>query len=162
MKTTIPRKRTVQQRKQRDRDSESENEEGKKEDNPMAGNDYDSEVEEPADVSKRQNVGPTSESLQSSIAASIEASKSLPIARHRNQIISKLDKSRVLIISGDTGCGKTTQVPKFLLESGISRNQDVKIICTQPRRLAAVNIAKRVAQELGERVGETVGYHVGM
>lgn len=76
--------------------------------------------------------------------------------------MQKLERNRVLIISGDTGCGKTTQVPKFILEVGLSQKKDVKIICTQPRRLAAVNIAKRVAQELGEKVGQTVGYHVGM
>jgi HrpA-like RNA helicase len=67
--------------------------------------------------------------------------------------MQKLERNRVLIISGDTGCGKTTQVPKFILEVGLSQKKDVKIICTQPRRLAAVNIAKRVAQELGEKVG---------
>lgn len=53
-------------------------------------------------------------------------------------------------------------MPKYILETGLSRQQDVKVICTQPRRLAAVNIARRVAAELKERVGQTVGYHVGM
>ena len=97
------------------------------------------------------------------MASSIGASaKVLPLARHEAEIINKLDKSRVIIISGDTGCGKTTQVPKYILRHGLSRKEDVKIICTQPRRLAAVNIARRVASELGERVGETVGFHVGM
>ena len=68
--------------------------------------------------------------LQSSIFKSIEASKSLPIAKHKSTIIQKLERNRVLIISGDTGCGKTTQVPKFLLEVGLSQKTDVKIICT--------------------------------
>jgi HrpA-like RNA helicase len=86
----------------------------------------------------------------------------LPIAKHRQQIIAKLEKAKVLIVSGDTGCGKTTQVPKYILENGMHNNKEIHIICTQPRRLAAINIAKRVAQELGERVGQTVGYHVGM
>ena len=53
-------------------------------------------------------------------------------------------------------------MPKYILESGLHRQQDVKIICTQPRRLAAVNIARRVASELKERVGGTVGFQVGM
>jgi HrpA-like RNA helicase len=44
--------------------------------------------------------------------------------------MQKLEKNRVIIISGDTGCGKTTQVPKFILESGLAQKQDVKIICT--------------------------------
>lgn len=77
----------------------------------------------------------------------------MPIAKKKQEIISKLEKSRVIIISGDTGCGKTTQVPKFILEDAMSKGEPVKIICTQPRRIAAVNIAKRVAHEIGENVG---------
>jgi ATP-dependent RNA helicase DHX29 len=68
--------------------------------------------------------------LQSSVAKSIEASKSLPIAKHKDNIMSTLEKNRVLIISGDTGCGKTTQVPKFILENSLAQNKEVKIICT--------------------------------
>lgn len=67
-----------------------------------------------------------------------------------------------MVISGDTGCGKTTQVPKYILEQGSANNMDYNIICTQPRRLAASNIAKRVAMEMGERVGGRVGYQIGM
>ena len=55
----------------------------------------------------------------------------------------KLEQNRVVIISGDTGCGKTTQVPKFILENATEKNIDFNIICTQPRRIAAQNIAKR-------------------
>ena len=86
----------------------------------------------------------------------------LPIAKHRVDILRKLENNRVVIISGDTGCGKTTQVPKYILEHEAAQNREVNIICTQPRRLAASNIAKRVALELGEGVGQRVGYHVGM
>lgn len=68
----------------------------------------------------------------------------------------------MLIISGDTGCGKTTQVPKYILEQARARDEEVHIICTQPRRIAAMSIAKRVALEMGERIGELVGYQVGM
>jgi HrpA-like RNA helicase len=53
-------------------------------------------------------------------------------------------------------------VPKYLLEYGALHNQEVNIICTQPRRLAAINIAKRVAEELDDQVGNLVGYQVGM
>ena len=86
----------------------------------------------------------------------------MPIAKHRNQILKKLERSKVLIISGDTGCGKTTQVPKYLIEHGAATNQEVNIIFTQPRRLAATNIAKRVALEMSDRIGNKVGYQVGM
>ena len=51
----------------------------------------------------------------------VESAKVLPIAKHKAEIINKLDKSRVIIISGDTGCGKTTQVPKYILETGLHR-----------------------------------------
>ena len=92
--------------------------------------------------------------LRDTVSYSItESAKVLPIHKHKSEIITKLDRNRVVIISGDTGCGKTTQVPKYILETGLNRQQDVKIICTQPRRLAAVNIARRVATELKERVG---------
>ena len=89
------------------------------------------------------------EQLLSSVTQSTENSRNLPIFKHRQEIINKLDKNRVVIISGDTGCGKTTQVPKYILETGLARQQEVKVICTQPRKLAAISIAKRVAQELG-------------
>ena len=52
---------------------------------------------------------------------SIEAAKTLPIAAHRKEILEKLERNRVLIISGDTGCGKTTQVPKYILEQAKAR-----------------------------------------
>lgn len=93
---------------------------------------------------------------------SIENAKSLPIVNNKIDIIRMLDRNRVLIISGDTGCGKTTQVPKYILENETQNNRKCMIICTQPRRIAASSIAKRVALELGENVGNRVGYQVGM
>jgi HrpA-like RNA helicase len=62
------------------------------------------------------------------------------------------------VIEGETGCGKTTQVPKYILNA----QPDSKIIVTQPRRLAAVMVAKRVAYETNSKLGERVGYHIGM
>lgn len=170
LKTKIPLKRSAMQQKQIQQSKAMNNDDdfggSDKDDDKKDDSDYDDELAEPQ--FKRQNPGPTEElpqialDLQSNVQKSIEACKTLPIARHKPTIMQKLDRNKVLIISGDTGCGKTTQVPKFILEQGLSQKRDVKIICTQPRRLAAVNIAKRVAQELGERVGMTVGYHVGM
>ncbi|CAJ1932389.1 unnamed protein product [Sphenostylis stenocarpa] len=68
----------------------------------------------------------------------------------------------VLIISGETGCGKTTQLPQFILESEIElvRGAVCNIICTQPRRIAAISVSERVASERGEKLGESVGYKV--
>ena len=59
-----------------------------------------------------------------------DLSQSLPIAAHKTQILQKLADNKVVIISGDTGCGKTTHVPKYLLEYGRNHNKDINIICT--------------------------------
>lgn len=59
-----------------------------------------------------------------------------------------------------TGSGKTTQVPQFILDDGYEKQRGTKIICTQPRRIAATSIAARVAQERGERIGNAVGYQI--
>eukprot|EP00026_Physarum_polycephalum_P000318 Phypoly_transcript_00318.p1 GENE.Phypoly_transcript_00318~~Phypoly_transcript_00318.p1 ORF type:complete len:1709 (+),score=182.92 Phypoly_transcript_00318:71-5197(+) len=86
----------------------------------------------------------------------------LPITEHREAILSAIRENQVVIISGATGSGKTTQVPKFILEEYRSASKFCNIVCTQPRRLAATSIAKRVAEEIGEEVGQTVGYQIGM
>ncbi|KAG5897825.1 hypothetical protein JTB14_011825 [Gonioctena quinquepunctata] len=79
----------------------------------------------------------------------------LPIARHKTEIIDKLKDARVMLIAGDTGCGKSTQVPQYILEAGYN-----KIVCTQPRRIACVSLAKRVAYETLTEYKSTVGYQI--
>ncbi|KAK7463716.1 hypothetical protein VKT23_005652 [Stygiomarasmius scandens] len=74
----------------------------------------------------------------------------LPIAGYRQQIIQTLEEHQVLVLSGETGCGKSTQVPAFILEDQLSRGQHCKIYCTEPRRISAISLAQRVSQELGE------------
>eukprot|EP00929_Paragymnodinium_shiwhaense_P007005 TRINITY_DN110964_c0_g1_i1.p1 TRINITY_DN110964_c0_g1~~TRINITY_DN110964_c0_g1_i1.p1 ORF type:complete len:1121 (+),score=227.41 TRINITY_DN110964_c0_g1_i1:127-3489(+) len=90
---------------------------------------------------------------------------SLPISQKKDLIIDTISKNRVTLLQGETGSGKTTQVPKMVLElaeklrgeSGIG----TRIVVTQPRRVAAITVAKRVAEELGEVVGEgVVGYKI--
>ena len=81
----------------------------------------------------------------------------LPVCEHRSEILSALRKSPVTIVCGDTGSGKTTQLPKMALELGRARGNR-RIACTQPRRLAAVTMAERVAAELKGEVGGLVGY----
>ena len=84
----------------------------------------------------------------------------LPITPRADEIIEAIRSSRhrVVIISGETGCGKSTQIPKMCLEAG--RGISGLIGCTQPRRLAAVTIAYRIAEELGEDLGRSVGYKI--
>ncbi|MBA1235291.1 ATP-dependent RNA helicase HrpA [Pseudomonas stutzeri] len=82
----------------------------------------------------------------------------LPIAAKRDEIKAALEKHQVLVIAGETGSGKTTQLPKICLEIG--RGVHGLIGHTQPRRLAARSVASRVAEEIGAPLGELVGYQV--
>ena len=79
----------------------------------------------------------------------------LPISARREEIIAGLRSHQVLIIAGETGSGKTTQLPKMCLEAGLALRG--KIGCTQPRRVAALSISRRVAEELGVTWGREVG-----
>jgi ATP-dependent helicase HrpA len=82
----------------------------------------------------------------------------LPITAHRREIINAIRENQVVIIRGETGCGKSTQIPKMCLEAG--RASRGKIACTQPRRIAAVTIAYRIAEEMGEDMGKSIGYKI--
>ena len=82
----------------------------------------------------------------------------LPITRKKTDIVAAIQNHPVVIISGETGSGKTTQLPKFCLDAG--RGVDGIIGCTQPRRIAAVTVANRIAEELGEPIGKSVGYQI--
>jgi len=86
----------------------------------------------------------------------------LPVAYVSDEILSAIKASPVTLISGSTGCGKTTQVPQLLLEQAILDGDATRtnVVCTQPRRIAAITVAERVAQERGEVIGESVGYCV--
>ena len=82
----------------------------------------------------------------------------LPITAHREEIIEAIGNNNVVIISGDTGSGKTTQLPKMCLEAG--RGQKKIIGCTQPRRIAAITVASRVQEELGVQFEDIVGHKI--
>jgi len=72
--------------------------------------------------------------------------------------VSSILQNQVLIVVGDTGSGKTTQMTQYLAEAGYADR--LKIGCTQPRRVAAMSVAKRVAEEVGCRLGQEVGYTI--
>ena len=82
----------------------------------------------------------------------------LPITAHRAEILRALERHQVVIVAGETGSGKTTQLPKLCLEAG--RGSRGLIGCTQPRRIAARAMAERVSEELGCELGSVVGYQV--
>lgn len=93
-------------------------------------------------------------------AASIEDTrKSLPIYTFREQLLKAIAQYQVLIIVGETGSGKTTQIPQYLHEAGYTKD-GLKVGCTQPRRVAAMSVAARVAEEMGVKVGNEVGYSI--
>ncbi len=83
---------------------------------------------------------------------------SLPITAYRDEIVAAIRSHRVIIVTGETGSGKTTQLPKMCLEAG--RGVHGYIGCTQPRRIAAVTVAQRISEEMGDVVGNTAGYKI--
>ncbi|KAM0438759.1 hypothetical protein ACHAPT_001517 [Fusarium lateritium] len=88
-----------------------------------------------------------------------ETRKSLPIYQYRDEFLAALEQYQVLVIVGETGSGKTTQLPQYLHEAGYTKN-GMKVGCTQPRRVAAMSVAARVADEVGVKVGNEVGYTI--
>uniref|UniRef100_A0A665V471 RNA helicase n=1 Tax=Echeneis naucrates TaxID=173247 RepID=A0A665V471_ECHNA len=86
----------------------------------------------------------------------------LPVKQFEEEIMAAVDQSPVVIIRGATGCGKTTQVPQYILDRFIKgvRASDCNIVVTQPRRISAVSVAERVAFERGEELGKSCGYSV--
>lgn len=82
----------------------------------------------------------------------------LPVANRRDEILELIQNHQVIVIAGETGSGKTTQIPKMCLQAG--RGIFGRIGCTQPRRLAARSVAERIAEELGSSLGQLVGYQV--
>ncbi|CAH2078855.1 unnamed protein product, partial [Thlaspi arvense] len=87
-----------------------------------------------------------------------EERKLLPIHAYRDELLKLIEENQVLVIVGETGSGKTTQIPQYLQEAGYTKRG--KIGCTQPRRVAAMSVASRVAQELGVKLGHEVGYSI--
>lgn len=105
---------------------------------------------------------------ESSYIKSIEGRRKLPAFAEIERIMALIRSNQVVVISGETGCGKSTQVPQFILDDWFfqackSTSEDmphVEIICTQPRRLSAIGVAERVAAERVDRIGRLVGYQI--
>ncbi|RIA89321.1 P-loop containing nucleoside triphosphate hydrolase protein [Glomus cerebriforme] len=86
----------------------------------------------------------------------------LPISSYANTILDAIESNPVTVVVGSTGCGKTTQLPQLIFEKEIIKRQGARcnIIVTQPRRIAAISVAQRVAYERSEKLGSSVGYQV--
>ncbi|XP_070213312.1 probable ATP-dependent RNA helicase DHX34 isoform X2 [Littorina saxatilis] len=81
--------------------------------------------------------------------------KNLPIYQYKEKIISMIKEHQIVVVAGDTGCGKSTQMPQYLMEAGFE-----KIACTQPRRIACISLAKRVGHETLNEYGSQVAFQV--
>lgn len=120
---------------------------------------------------KKSEVFRELENLEKKLASSVEKKqiraqrvprvsfpKELPISGRSQEIIAAIRENPVVIISGETGCGKSTQLPKMCLKAG--RGVAGMIACTQPRRIATITIAHRIASEIKENLGRSVGYKI--
>ncbi|GMY15542.1 pre-mRNA-splicing factor ATP-dependent RNA helicase DEAH1-like isoform X1 [Fagus crenata] len=115
----------------------------------MDGDNIDNE--EAAELLEKSRAKSALEKLQ-------EDRKTLPIYSYRDDLLKAIEDHQVLVIVGETGSGKTTQIPQYLHEAGYTKRG--KIGCTQPRRVAAMSVAARVSQEMGVKLGHEVGYSI--
>ncbi|CAO1440622.1 unnamed protein product [Diamesa tonsa] len=98
----------------------------------------------------------------------LKGRQNLPAWSQKEKILRVINGNQVTVISGDTGCGKSTQIPQFILDDWMERTiakdptvpQNIDVICTQPRRISAISVAERVSDERNERVGSVIGYQI--
>ena len=107
---------------------------------------------------KQKAFGKATSYGQRSSLSIAEQRKNLPIYKLREQLIQAVNDNQFMVVIGETGSGKTTQMTQYLAEAGYTSRG--KIGCTQPRRVAAMSVAKRVSEEFGCRLGEEVGYAI--
>lgn len=98
--------------------------------------------------------------IQSRVLSIQEARKTLPVYTYRDDLLKAIKENQVLIVVGETGSGKTTQLPQYLIEDGYSKGGKLQVAVTQPRRVAATSVAARVADEMDVLLGNEVGYSI--
>ena len=111
-----------------------------------------------ASLEKRFALSMRTRALRRESLPPLRFNEDLPICLRKDEIIQSIRENQVLVLSGETGSGKTTQIPKFCLAAG--RGLSGMIACTQPRRIAALTVSARIAEELGQEAGLAVGYQI--
>jgi len=89
----------------------------------------------------------------------LEKRRTLPVWQQKAEFLNILAKHQTMILVGETGSGKTTQIPQFVVEAGYTTNRK-QVACTQPRRVAAMSVSRRVADEMDVTIGDEVGYSI--
>merc|ERR1719428_1064021 len=89
-----------------------------------------------------------------------EASQRLPTYQKKDWILATVRRNTVTVISGDTGCGKSTLIPQLVCDASDLVPDDKVVVCTQPRRVAAITLAEYVARDRGQELGDEVGYQI--
>ncbi|KAJ5106990.1 hypothetical protein N7456_003665 [Penicillium angulare] len=90
----------------------------------------------------------------------LQGRRDLPVHQQRDEFLQLYQQSQILVFVGETGSGKTTQIPQFVLYDDLPQTQRKMVACTQPRRVAAMSVAQRVAAEMDVKLGEEVGYSI--
>lgn len=168
MQSALSKERRELKQQQRDAESDSQPTTNKQWTDPMPNREAQSSSQSKsgagtilADIPewKRQAFGGKKASYGKKTELSImEQRESLPIFKLKDQLIQAIHDNQVLIVIGETGSGKTTQITQYIAEVGYTARG--KIGCTQPRRVAAMSVAKRVSEEFGCRLGQEVGYTI--
>ncbi|KAL8689377.1 MAG: hypothetical protein Q9218_004939 [Villophora microphyllina] len=117
-----------------------------------------------ADMARKAEDGPNNafsgEPLSQQYFNILKSRRNLPVHAQRDEFLRMYQKSQILIFVGETGSGKTTQIPQFVLFDDQPNIQRKLVACTQPRRVAAMSVAQRVADEMDVKLGEEVGYNI--
>ncbi|KAJ5973374.1 Pre-mRNA-splicing factor ATP-dependent RNA helicase PRP43 [Penicillium waksmanii] len=90
----------------------------------------------------------------------LKGRRDLPVHQQRDEFLQLYQQSQILVFVGETGSGKTTQIPQFVLFDDLPQTQRKMVACTQPRRVAAMSVAQRVAEEMDVKLGDEVGYSI--
>ncbi|KAG9715736.1 P-loop containing nucleoside triphosphate hydrolase protein, partial [Aureobasidium melanogenum] len=90
----------------------------------------------------------------------LKTRRNLPVHAQRDEFLQMFQQTQILVFVGETGSGKTTQIPQFVLYDDLPHQQGKMVACTQPRRVAAMSVAQRVAQEMDVTLGQEVGYSI--